>query len=928
MSNQRTWHLTLAGLHCGGCVKRTRTALETLDPKARIDIEVERLAITTERARDEVIKTVESAGFQATPAEDGRDHHQLTLEGLHCGGCVKRTRGELEALDPQAQIELDTEHLSITTDHSLDAVIRAVETAGYRAVPAGAAPGSAPEPGATPGADTDDAGAPVEADTPASPTEPRGDAIELQLTGITCAGCVRTIQNALDHVDGVDEAQVNFATRSARIRGDVDTDTLIQAVERAGYGAEVIESLEQGEARRGELEQQSYRRRIRDTWLALIPGGALMASMFFHHPQLEGGERWVWVAIGLAVLGIMMVAGRGFYDAALKAVRHRIANMDLLIAIGTATAWLYSMFVALFPATVPEAARALYLEAPLMIIGLVSLGQAIETRSRGRTSKALSQLVSLRASTARAIRDGQDIDVAIDEVVQGDLLRLRPGERVPVDGEVIEGRSHIDESMLTGEPLPVARDVGDRVSAGTLNTKGTLTLRATRVGSETSLSRVIEQVRQAQGSRPPISRLADRVASLFVPAVMVAAVITALIWFNVGPEPRVTHMLITATSVLIIACPCALGLATPISTMIGVGRAASAGILIRHGESLQRIGELTALVVDKTGTLTEGKPRVTDSIWQDDDHTTALALLAGLERGSEHPLAGAVLDYCREQQAAPVEVQHFEALSGRGVTATGPDGERLALGNAALMEEHGVPLEEAFDTVSAWEDQARSVLHFAIDGRLVTLLAVQDPLREDAFEAIVRLHARQLRVVMLTGDAEPTARAIARQAGIDEVHAGLKPEDKQRHIERLRGEGHVVGMAGDGINDAPALAAADVGFAMGAGSDVAIESAGAALMRDSLHGISDAIDLSRATIANIKQNLWGAFAYNTLGIPIAAGVLYPLTGTLLSPMVAALAMAASSVTVVTNANRLRRFTPERVMPEGHDTPTSNTEASA
>lgn len=920
------YRLALSGLHCGGCVKRTRAALEALDPEAHIELDVAHLAMRTDRSLEEVIKTVEDAGFQATPAEGMPHHHQLALEGLHCGGCVKRTRTALEVLDPDARIELDTERLSITTRKSRDEVIHAVEEAGYRATPVESAPAPQPEPETTKRADTEEAVEQADADTATPPDRAPGDAIELQLSGITCAGCVRTIQNALDHVDGVDEAQVNFATRSARVRGSATSDDLIQAVERAGYGAEVIESIEQGEARRGELEQQSYRRRLRDTWLALVPGMALMLSMFFHHPRLEGSERWVWVAIGVGVLGIMWVAGRGFYDAALKAVRHRIANMDLLIAIGTATAWLYSMFVALFPATVPEAARALYLEAPLMIIGLVSLGQAIETRSRGRTSKALSQLVSLRASTARVIRDRQEVDVPIDEVARGDLVRLRPGERVPVDGEVVEGRSHVDESMLTGEPLPVAREAGDRVSAGTLNTKGTLTLRATRVGSDTSLSRIIEQVRQAQGSRPPISRLADRVASIFVPAVMIAAVLTALIWFNLGAEPRITHMLITATSVLIIACPCALGLATPISTMIGVGRAASAGILIRHGESLQRIGELTALVVDKTGTLTEGRPRVTDSVWLEEDHDQALALLAGLERGSEHPLASAVLAYCDEQQIESVEVTHFEALSGRGVTATGPRGERLALGNAALMHDHHVALDEVRGTVSAWEDQARSVLHFAIDGRLVALLAVQDPLRDDARAAIERLHARHLRVVMLTGDAEPTAQAIARQAGIDEVHADLLPEDKQTHIERLRREGYVVGMAGDGINDAPALAGADVGFAMGAGSDVAIESAGAALMRDSLHGISDAIDLSRATIRNIKQNLWGAFAYNTLGIPIAAGVLYPLTGTLLSPMVAALAMAASSVTVVTNANRLRHFTPERIAPARSETSNSNAEA--
>ncbi|MFC0268862.1 heavy metal translocating P-type ATPase [Kushneria aurantia] len=835
------------------------------------------------------------------------------LEGLHCGGCVKRTRAALEALDPEAAIALDTEQLTITTDAAEDDVIAAVEGAGYSAHPQEAGtPHVAPDPQseveAPPRDNASHSSSARVASSPSDAPAASGEAVELQLSGITCAGCVRTIQQALASVAGVREADVNFATRSARIEGDVASDTLVRAVENAGYGAEVIESVEQGERRREQLEQQAYRRKVRDSAVALIPGVVLMALMFFHHPQLAGGERWVWVVLGLGVLGVMAVAGRGFYDAAWKAVRHRMANMDLLVAIGTATAWGYSMAVALFPTLVPEAARSLYLEAPLMIIGLVSLGQAIETRSRGRTSKALSQLLSLRADSARVIRDGREFDIAIDEVVSGDRLRLRPGERVPVDGEVVEGQSHIDESMLTGEPQPVARGVGDRVSAGTLNTRGSLVLGAIRVGRDTGLARIIEQVRRAQGSKPPISHLADRVASIFVPAVMIAAVLTALIWFNFGPEPRLTHMLVTATSVLIIACPCALGLATPISTMIGVGRAARCGVLIRHGESLQRIGELTALVVDKTGTLTEGRPRVTDSLTLD-DRNDRLALLAGLESGSEHPLAAALLAHCREAGAEPAKVRDFEALSGLGVTASGPNGERLALGNAALMQREGVDLAATGEQIEAWQRDAKSVLHFAVDGQPVELLAVRDPLRDDAATAIARLHERGVRVVMLTGDAEAPARAIAREAGIDEVHAGLLPGDKHDHVERLRREGHIVGMAGDGINDAPALAAADVGFAMGAGSDVAIESAGVALMRDSLHGVADAIEISRATIGNIKQNLWGAFAYNSLGIPVAAGVLYPLTGALLSPMVAALAMAASSVTVVTNASRLRHFTP-------------------
>lgn len=840
-----------------------------------------------------------------------RVEKRYRLAGLHCGGCVGRTRRALEALDPDAGIALDTRSLVITTHVSHDAVIAAVADAGFEARPAMSADESSAPAGnacpAAPNGDPDEHEPRTSAGTDAAP----GATIELQLSGITCAGCVGRVQKALERVAGAGAVQVNFATRSARVTGGASCAELIAAVRRAGYGAEPIESPEQGERRREALERQSYRRRLRDTLLALLPGAALMTLMFLHQPQLSGAERWFWVAAGIGVLCIMIVAGGSFFDAAWKALRHRTANMDLLIAIGTGTAWAYSMAVALVPSLVPAAARALYLEAPLMIIGLVSLGQAIETRSRGRTSKALSKLFALRADSARVIRPEGEFDIPIDAVVEGDRLRLRPGERVPVDGEVVDGQSHIDESMLTGEPLAVSRGPGDRVSAGTLNGRGTLKVRVTGVGSETGLARIIEQVRRAQGSKPPIGRLVDRVASLFVPTVMVVAVLTALAWFNFGPEPPLTHMLTTATAVLIIACPCALGLATPISTMIGVGRAAASGVLIRHGESLQRIGELTALVVDKTGTLTEGRAQVAASVVMADEtpRTDHRALLAGLESASEHPLAEAVLAHCRAGSAHPVRVTHFRARPGRGVTATGPGGEALVLGNAALMQDAGVPTAACAEYVREWEAEAHGVLYFAIDRRLVEVLALRDRLRDDTQQAVARLKRLGVEVVMLTGDAPAPAQALAREAGIDEVHAALLPADKQRHVERLRARGRVVGMAGDGINDAPALAGADAGFAMGAGSDAALETAGAALMRNSLHGVADAIEISRATIGNIKQNLWGAFAYNSLGIPVAAGVLYPLTGTLLSPMVAALAMAASSLTVVTNANRLRRFRP-------------------
>jgi Cu+-exporting ATPase len=480
-----------------------------------------------------------------------------------------------------------------------------------------------------------------------------------------------------------------------------------------------------------------------------------------------------------------------------------------------------------------------------------------------------------------------------------------------VDGEVTEGESHLDESMLTGEPHPMAKAAGDEVSAGTVNGQGGLVYRATRVGADTRLGRITEQVARAQASRPPIGRLADTISGIFVPAVMIIAVLTALIWFNVGAEPRVLHMLVTASTVLIIACPCALGLATPISTMVGVGKAAEHGVLVRSGEALQTASRLTTLVVDKTGTLTEGKPGVTEAEVLEGDEQTVLGLVAALERGSEHPLAAALLAHAEQQDAEPAGIRDFTSVTGGGVRANTTDGRTLLLGNARLLEEAGIDLTRGEARVESLEGQARTVVQLAIDGRLVALFGVSDPLRADAEAAVARLRDEGLTLVMLTGDNEHTARAIADAVGIDEVRAGLLPEDKHAEIERRQANGETVGMVGDGINDAPALARADVGFAIGQGTDVAIESAGITLMRDSLHGVADAIAISRATLANIKQNLVGAFGYNVLGIPLAAGALYPLTGSLLSPVIAGAAMSASSITVVGNASRLRGFRPDR-----------------
>ncbi|WP_177223432.1 heavy metal translocating P-type ATPase [Modicisalibacter xianhensis] len=847
---------------------------------------------------------------------------------MSCQGCVRKMRQAILAHDAEAEVEgaPSEKRLDVTTSldgATLDAVLR---EAGY---PPDEPPSAIDQPSSTP----DEAPEPAAEASPegaaSQETQDSSDVVRLSLTGITCAGCVRTIQQALDDTPGVRRAEVNFGSRTAQVYGDANATQLIRSVVEAGYGAEVIEDLRQAEQTREVNEAREYRQRLRDTALGLGLGIPLMLSMFFHHPHLAGGERWVWLAIGLATLGVLATAGRRFFVNAWKAFRHHQANMDTLIAVGTGTAWLYSMVVILFPEAVPVAARGLYFEAAAMIIGLISFGQGLELKARGRTSQALKRLLDLQAPMARVIRDGEEREIGVDEVRAGDRIRVRPGERLPVDGEVEEGSSHIDESMLTGEPLPVAKQPSDEVSAGTVNGRGGLVYRATRVGADTRLGRIIDQVAKAQNSRPPIGELADKVSAIFVPSVMIIAVFTALVWYNVGPEPQVIHMLVAATTVLIIACPCALGLATPISTMIGVGKAAEHGILIRDGQALQTASRLTTLIVDKTGTLTEGKPRVTDAEILQGDERDVLGLVAALERGSEHPLAAALLSYAEENAIEPATIRDFDSVTGRGVTAIGPEGERLRLGNAAMLDEAGIFLGQNESRARELESQARTVVYLAMDDTLVALFGISDPLRVDSAEAVRRLQADGLKVVMLTGDNAHTAAAVAREVGIDDYRAGLMPEDKHAEVQRLQQAGEVVGMTGDGINDAPALAQADVGFAIGQGTDVAIESAGITLMRGSLHGIADAIEISRATLTNIKQNLWGAFGYNSLGIPIAAGVLYPFTGLLLSPVIAGIAMSLSSVTVVSNANRLRLFRPSAAQrPAQHDDKSHLKEASA
>lgn len=839
------------------------------------------------------------------------------VPGMSCQGCVKRMREAIQARDPEAEVTGTPaeKHLAVTTTLDDDALDQALSDAGYPPGELEEDTGKSTGEGA--GDETPDSREPgaaepapaAEGAASAAAGEERATARRLSISGMTCASCVKSVQQALARTPGVVSAEVNFGTHTAQVRGSAGEAELIRAVEAVGYEAEPILDLRQAEEARAEKDAREYRRRLKGSFWSLALAVPLMASMFFYHPHPVGMGRLFWLVIGLLTLAVMAGPGRHFFINAWKNLKHHQANMDTLIAMGTGTAWVYSMGVVAFAPWLPAVAHGIYFEASAMIIGLVLLGNALELRARGRTSDALKRLLDLQSRTARVIRDGEERELDIDEVREGDHIRVRPGERLPVDGEVTEGQSHIDESMLTGEPLPVAKAAGDEVSAGTVNGKGSLVYRATRVGADTRLGRITEQVASAQNSRPPIGELADKVSSIFVPTVMIIAVLTALAWFNFGAEPRVIHMLVTATTVLIIACPCALGLATPISTMIGVGKAAEHGVLVRSGEALQIASKLTTLVVDKTGTLTEGKPSVTEAEVIDGDRQALLGLVAALERGSEHPLAAALLSHAEEAGAEAAEIRDFDSVTGGGVKAETLEGKPLLLGNARLLEEAGVDLADGREKAGKLEEKARTVVYLAVDGRLAALFGISDPLRHDTVAAIKRLQADGLKVVMLTGDNEHTAAAIAREVGIDEFRAGLLPEDKHAEIERLQAAGEKVGMVGDGINDAPALARADVGFAIGQGTDVAIESAGITLMRGSLHGVASAIEISRATLSNIKQNLVGAFGYNTLCIPIAAGVLYPFTGMLLSPMIAGAAMSLSSITVVSNANRLRLFKP-------------------
>jgi len=726
---------------------------------------------------------------------------------------------------------------------------------------------------------------------------------QFQITGMTCAACANRIEKGLSRLPGVASANVNLAMETARVEyspSAVTVEDMIRKVEQLGYQAFPKEQREDAKDRR----QREIKRQTRRFVISAVLSFPLLWAMagHFSFTSFIWVPSWFmnpWVQLALAT-PVQFVIGGPFYVGAWKALRNRSANMDVLVALGTSAAYLYSLFLTLewASADMRHHAPALYYETSAILITLIVLGKLFEALAKGRTSEAIKTLMGLRAKTALVIRDGEEIRIPADEVAAGDIVLVRPGEKIPVDGEVVEGSSSVDESMLTGESIPVEKRAGDPVIGATVNKHGMLKVRATKVGKDTALAQIIRVVEEAQGSKAPIQRVADAISGVFVPIVVGIALLTFLIWFFWADAGNFAGALRKAIAVLVIACPCALGLATPTSIMAGSGRSAELGILFKGGEHLELTHRIDTVVLDKTGTVTKGKPELTDVIAVMPDETELLRLVGAAEKPSEHPLAEAIAAGIAARGIELPAAEAFEAIPGHGIRAV-VEGKEVLAGNRRLLERYGVPADQAEAAMAQLEEAGKTAMLVAVERRYAGLVAAADTIKETSREAVARLQAMGIEVVMITGDNERTARAIARQAGIGKVLAEVLPEDKAEEVKKLQARGRKVAMVGDGINDAPALATADIGMAIGTGTDVAMEAADVTLMRGDLNGIADAIRMSRRTMVNIRQNLFWALAYNSLGIPVAAAVF-------LAPWVAGAAMALSSVSVVLNALRLQR----------------------
>ena len=822
----------------------------------------------------------------AGPEPETLSRATLAVEGMTCAACSSRVEKALNAVPgvAEATVNLATERATVRFDAAETtplALAEAVQRAGY---------------------------------------DVRTEEVSFAVGGMTCAACVGRVEKALTGADGVVEASVNLATERARVRyaAGTDVEALYEAVRRTGY--DVVEATggataEDAEREARELDRQRLRRRL--LWAAGLSLPLFLMEMV--PMAVPGGMAWVdglvpmqtrWLVAFALATAVQFGPGWRFYRAGWAAARHGSPDMNTLVALGTTAAYGYSVVATFLPGVLPEGAVHVYYEASATIITLILLGKWFEARAKGQTSDAVRALLGLRAETARVVQGGVETEVPIEDVAVGDVVRVRPGEKVPVDGVVTEGTSYVDESMVTGEPVPVEKTEGGAVVGGTVNQAGALLVETTHIGADTVLAQIVQLVEEAQASRPAIQALADRVVAVFVPIVLVVAAVVFGVWLAVGPSPALTYALVAAVSVLIIACPCAMGLATPVSVMVGTGKAAELGVLFRKGEALQTLSEADVVALDKTGTLTEGRPTLTDVALAPEarlSESDLLRLVAAVEVSSEHPVAQAIVRAVDEREIDLPAAADFEAVPGFGVRGT-VEGRRVEVGADRFMERVGLdvaPLAEASGALAA---EGKTPLYAAVDGELVAALAVADPVKATTPDAIEALHRAGLRVAMVTGDNRATAEAIGRRLGIDEVLAEVLPADKAQAVTDLQGEGRRVAFVGDGINDAPALAQADVGVAIGTGTDVAIEAADVVLMRGDLTALVEARALSAATLRNVKQNLFWAFAYNVVLIPVAAGALYPVFGVLLSPVLGAAAMGLSSVFVLTNALRLRRFT--------------------
>ncbi|MCA0368231.1 MAG: heavy metal translocating P-type ATPase [Proteobacteria bacterium] len=810
----------------------------------------------------------------------------LPVLGMTCASCVGRVEKAIRAVPgvTEASVNLAAERaqVSLNADGSPGAVAAAIRAAGY---------------------------------------EPLEEEVVYPVRDMSCASCVGRVEKALGAVPGVLSASVNLATERATVRflsGAVTFRALAAAVQQAGY---VLEQPEQGDADAGDREQAARAAEIRNLGRAVLIAGIATLPLFvlemgshfipgMHHwlEQTIGVQTWRLISFVLASF-VLFVPGLIFFRKGVPALLRRAPDMNSLVVLGASAAWAFSTVATFAPQWLPEGTANIYFEAAAVIVTLILVGRWIEARAKGQTSQAIRRLMSMQAKTARVLRDGVEQDVPIDSVKAGDLVAVRPGERVPVDGVVTEGASYVDESMLTGEPIPVEKSAGAKVVGGTLNTTGAFRFEAQQVGAETVLAQIVRMVETAQGSKLPIQALVDRVTGWFVPAVMAIAALTFAVWYLFAPDPALGMALVAAVAVLIIACPCAMGLATPTSIMVGVGRAAELGVLFRKGEALQALQGVQVIAFDKTGTLTAGRPELTDlSVAEGFDEADVLALVAAVEGQSEHPVARALVEAAAARGLTVARPETFDSVPGKGVAGV-VEGRRIEVGADRYMTDVGHDVAVFAEAAARLGDEGKTPLYAAIDGRLAAVIAVADPIKPTTAAAIQAMHALGLKVAMITGDNRRTAAAVARLLGIDEVHAEVMPDGKVAVINALKAGGRRVAFVGDGVNDAPALATADVGLAVGGGADVAIESADVVLTGGDLRGAVSAIGLSRATMSNIRQNLAWAFGYNVLLIPVAAGVLYPAFGYMLSPMLAAGAMALSSVSVVLNALRLRAFKP-------------------